>query len=561
MAALIGIGHGSIAEQLQPLSTRIRQSRPSIVPVSQMSILLQSEDCEQVFCNSRQLILRWIADRAGRDLPNLAWNGDSFDLEEIGAQRVAAVALEGPTYWAARLDDSDKHIPQRVWTTEVGLGKTPEGGVLVGTRLTCVTRGASPPFDRSLPGFVRRLIETGLASLDGRHLTLEPWLVRSDADVDQLLTLMRSRQRRADIIVFSLPDGSEDAAKTVANAPLINQRTLGAAHVAILCSPASFALSARVGKEFSVFRQAVRTYRPGFDSARDQPFTHPLAMPDRIISWRDGGAESFERFLIEQTLARSVLESDMEERVPSFTTVRQIGARLRREAASASGTDDKDLLVLALEENSALSSDLAEQKEEYDGLLIAAEREASDARQAREEMAAIVHGLRARVEMLDHRVKELAGRDPEIPIPMNLEGLEIWGRENLAGSIVLHNRALQGAKKSEYNDPSLVYKALLLLRDRYVAMRRFGGDEFKQAYDDALAELGLEESATFAAANYEGDRYEVQYGGRPRLLDRHLKHGNSHEPRLCFRLYFFWDEDTEQVVVGWLPSHLQNRMT
>ena len=48
-------------------------------------------------------------------------------------------------------------------------------------------------------------------------------------------------------------------------------------------------------------------------------------------------------------------------------------------------------------------------------------------------------------------------------------------------------------------------------------------------------------------------------GGKRVELDRHLKKGTNREPRYCFRLYFFWDDTTSQVVVGWLPSHLSTR--
>ena len=49
--------------------------------------------------------------------------------------------------------------------------------------------------------------------------------------------------------------------------------------------------------------------------------------------------------------------------------------------------------------------------------------------------------------------------------------------------------------------------------------------------------------------------------GTKRELDRHLKKGNSRNSRHCFRLYFFWDDEDEQVVVGWLTSHLDTRQT
>ena len=78
-----------------------------------------------------------------------------------------------------------------------------------------------------------------------------------------------------------------------------------------------------------------------------------------------------------------------------------------------------------------------------------------------------------------------------------------------------------------------------------------------------VEDLGLEEAPTFAGprAGEEGDTYFVRYAGRRMELDRHLKKGNSREPRRCFRLYFFWDNDEQQVVVGWMPSHLDTRIT
>ena len=39
-----------------------------------------------------------------------------------------------------------------------------------------------------------------------------------------------------------------------------------------------------------------------------------------------------------------------------------------------------------------------------------------------------------------------------------------------------------------------------------------------------------------------------------RLLGR-----DSRDRRYGFRLYFFWDEEGQVAVVGWLPSHLDNR--
>ena len=111
---------------------------------------------------------------------------------------------------------------------------------------------------------------------------------------------------------------------------------------------------------------------------------------------------------------------------------------------------------------------------------------------------------------------------------------------------------------------SLIYKSLLLLRDHYVPMRREGGLEKKRAFEDGCRALGVDEQSTFHGTRYgkEGETYFVRYGGRRVLLHRHLKKGTAHnDDRRCFRLYFFWDDKEQHVVVGWLPSHLDTQIT
>lgn len=174
-----------------------------------------------------------------------------------------------------------------------------------------------------------------------------------------------------------------------------------------------------------------------------------------------------------------------------------------------------------------------------------------------------VYRLNQRIRTLEDQVKGNAGAAIERPLPGNLEDLKDWADKHLAGSVVLANRALRGAKKSDYEEPALVYRALLLLRDHYVPMRRDGGDELAKAYAEALASHGLEEAGSITATRRgeQGDEYIVQHNGTKRELDRHLKKGNSRNSRHCFRLYFFWDDEDEQVVVGWLTSHLDTRQT
>jgi hypothetical protein len=549
------------ASALAPVAARLRQREATVRPVSQ--VILQLAADERAFTAARNMALRWIDNRAGRKLPKIAWEGETFELEDVGAQRTAAVSITTPHYWAARLDDADRHVPQRVWTTEIGIGQREGGSVLFGCRLLCVTRGEDAAFDRSIPSFVRQIVENQEAKLDGYPVTLNPWVVQSDAEVDSLVSLLSDPRRQNDAVVFALPDDETDITKTAIPAVEVATKTVGTAHIVILTGPASFHLSDRVGKEFSVFRQAVRTYKPGFDPDQDEPFRHPLALPHRITTWSDGGVAGYQTFLIDRILAASVSTRDFEQRLPPFIAVRRTAAELRIATAREAGSSDAELLNLAEEEIGKLRKALDEERGTNAGLWKVAEEERDQALAEAQQAREANRHLRFRIEQQEQQIKAKSGRAVVAPLPNSLTNFADWCAANLSGSVEIHNRAFQGVNKSEYEDVSLIYKSLLVLRDYYVPMRREGGLERKRDYEKACQDLGLEEAPTFAGARAgeEGDTYFVRYAGRRIELDRHLKKGNSREPRRCFRLYFFWDNDEQQAVVGWTPSHLDTRIT
>ena len=110
-----------------------------------------------------------------------------------------------------------------------------------------------------------------------------------------------------------------------------------------------------------------------------------------------------------------------------------------------------------------------------------------------------------------------------------------------------------------------MYKGLLYLSDEYRNVC-LGQDGAKTISDKKLKELEirLDGSISQQLAAEQGDEYFVRFptsASPKRFLEWHLRKGKSKEARYCMAIYFFWDEDTSQIVVGWLPSHLDNRMT
>jgi hypothetical protein len=521
---------------------------------------------DHAFAAVQREVLDWISRKAGRQLPADAWEGHTFELDEVGAQHVATAALDTPRYWAARADDADRYVAQRTWITEIGLAVAPAGGVMFGCRLLVSARGENPPYQPSIPGFVRDAILGGEAFLDGRGISQDLWTVRSKSDVDELYSLMIAKGRRTNICLFSLAEDKDDVTTTAASAIAVHKRTLGAAHVAVLTGSAAFMLTDIVGKEFSVFNRAVRTYRPGFETDADDPLRHPIAFAHRIATWQDSGIEgpdAFENFLVRNCILQTVAGDDLESVLPPFSEVRRVASTISINRAQDSGASKDQLLRLFEGDNAKLRADLDEERAIHDSLLQDAERERDEAQRRADEARSATYSLNQRIRSLEAQHRARGDANVVTDIPSDLSGIKAWADENIAGSVILTNRALRGAKESDYEDPALVYNALLLLRDHYVPMRREGGEELAKSYHDSLLHLGLEDSLSITSTRLgeQGDEYLVQHNGRKRELERHLKKGSSRESRHCFRLYYFWDEEDQQVVVGWLTSHLGTRET
>jgi hypothetical protein len=144
--------------------------------------------------------------------------------------------------------------------------------------------------------------------------------------------------------------------------------------------------------------------------------------------------------------------------------------------------------------------------------------------------------------------------------PPNLDGLPAWALAQ-SDRITILPRALNGAKKSLYENPAAVYGALELLAGPYRAHRL--GELDKQGFTAALSEAGLQLAGSVGSsiAGSHGEDYFVTWRGRRRFLEMHLLKGGGRDERYCLRIYFFWDDATGQAIVGWLPSHLNNSLS
>lgn len=549
----------TLKEQLTSIRNRTFAKSAMVQPVSQVAFECESVNTQSAFLAAQKEVLKWVARRAGRQLPDKAWDGQTFDLSDVGSQPTAAVAIEKPRYWAVRIDDADKEVARRTWTTEISIGIAPNSNTLFGCRLFCAALGDNPPFSPTIPGVIKQIIGCVNAKLDDRRITKTAWAI-DHSNADKLIALLLNPTRKRPVYVLSIPEHD--------STPLISADTLacdivGAAHIAVLSTEATFELTNALGREFSVFNGAVRTYQTSFDPESDEPSRHPLALAQSIRNWPEGGKEGFADLLVRQALRASVANRQaMEDDLPPFITAQAISREEAQEKAKKENKSDAELLELAVDENESLKKGLQEQEKMYDGLLESADREQRQVIGERDEAKANAAKLRSRVICLEQVLKS-KGVKSEIETPKTFKNLQEWESQHLSGSVVILNRAYRAAKKSSLKNPKLAYQALLVLRDHYVPMRRESSHDKQKAYKAALGKLGLEESPSFsgARASEQEDKYIVQYEGRKRWLDKHLKKSNARDERYAFRLYFFWDKETRQVIVGWFPSHLPTRIS
>ena len=174
------------------------------------------------------------------------------------------------------------------------------------------------------------------------------------------------------------------------------------------------------------------------------------------------------------------------------------------------------------------------------------------------------HRLQQRIAALDGAESAPADDAPsdDGPVPPleSYAELPAWTERHFPGRVALAGRALRALKSAAFEDVALVGKAIELLGTAYHDIKTQGGKPSREVYDGALRELRLQEAPGLSrtAQGRARDDFSIEWNGRRLVLDRHLKNNaRTRDPRHCFRLYFAWDEESGQVVIGHLPGHMK----
>ncbi len=514
---------------------------------------------EEAYSRLISIVLRFVGKTFKMPLPGEAEEHLGFELSDEGLH-CECVAVPERLLWAIHFDYIDRD--DLTWFYDVSMIRE-DNGLIFGIIIEVSPKTDARPLQDNL-SLVKALLDSNLLS-QGKPIADNLWPVRDAEEVDSLINLLSDDHRTLPVMVVSeLNRVSRYSRSYMIDANYLAKQVKGFAIVVRLAFKATFPLAERVGRSWAVFDGACRTYYPKVDFENGIPVHHPSTLRDQITYWvQDGrrGWEAYTDFLINvahTASARSRIDWSGLYFVPD---ARILAAEI--EMAHALHETNAPERERAMQNHiAALQKKLQSAETDNADWLEEVEKASQIAEYYKQQNAA----LRMRLDAMRAHLHQQNVDTPnmDIPIPDNYDEMGDWVRKHLAGQLVLHPRAERAAGKAEYEDVALVYKALLTLANEYRDSRM--GVSSDEAFKADLARLGLDFAGSIdkSRAGQEGDAYYVNYPigttGRE-FLEYHLSKGTRHEDRYCLRIYFFWDDESKQVVVGWLPSHLNNRIS
>lgn len=511
--------------------------------------------------------LKWVQEKHHQELPQGAWNLEPFRVDETNAT-ILAVTLE-EEYWALRLRQPDipfknrRAIAGRSWTTDISLERKADGEICFFIRVIC----SSQAFDNPPVAYSRPLVLKSLADEFGlykeQQLLSEPLALDGIQDLSDLMHYLLEPSRRTPVVVLSEMDRKDPfhASHPYGLDELdLAQRLTGLAHVYCIPWKLAFHWSELVGKEWSVYDGGVRCYYPLLNFDTQDPYQHPLTYKSRVRYWQHGQEEgpiAFSRFLT-QKLAEETTRHPEEISDAIFYAELQPMVARRRLETSGSPNVISETLSKPPDDSGQFHLDWESLAEEYARDFDLAKQEC---RHYKEEIRKLK--LQNQSLLASLKAVSAAGVVAE-SMPERYEEVSEWVEQEFAGRLLLVPRAKRALKDADYDNLGLVLQCLRLLANEYIEMKQ--GCLPKPEFDALLGSLNVELQRSLADERVGefASQYFVEYppgSGRKERLDWHLSSGNSRESRYCLRIYFFYDEEMERVVVGWLPSHLDNRLT
>jgi hypothetical protein len=509
--------------------------------------LLDGAEHAKVVNAARQQVLKWAQKRCGGQLPVEAWRCESFDFLS-GGRNSSAVRIEtdNADIWAIRADDPDKEVPERVWTTEVVVGVAPGQKPRFSARLLVSTPEAELVVEPHVPGFILQVADNCQLIKSGRLLSANHWVVSDESEADELAEFLADAGRSLPVIAISTAPDINNGKPLIAPGELA-RALLGLAVVVQVELEASWALTRRFGKLRSVFGGAVRLYRQGFNEEAD-PYAHRLVIADQLKTAEQ--RRQHQRWLRQVAAHESVRANPLGRDVLAFSSLRTAGLALRQERVAVAGEDTHAQLEAANATIEALKVDVEE--------ALKSQKWLSDEHKDAEERARVAENQARtsalRIQLLLEQLKSKGiAPDEGIVLPATWDEFADWCDEHLAGRVVLTSSARRGARDPEFQDIQTAAQCLLWLANECRESRLGDGD-------GSLRDVPVIDG--YRNSPCGGDEYQFVWQERRLTADWHIKNnGNTRDPARCLRIYYCWDQETQQIIISDMPAHRRTGAT
>lgn len=234
--------------------------------------------------------------------------------------------------------------------------------------------------------------------------------------------------------------------------------------------------------------------------------------------------------------------------VLEFAAVRTASRKLRRENLTEQKAPDAELLKVAESVIQGLEAQLAAKDQEISEyvheVVITEER----ALAAEQENRSLIFKLR----QINNKSSQESAEPDQLPRPKSWAEFSDWLDLTFPDRIVLTPAARRMVRDPEFESVEAVARAIVWLATDHHQRRIEGGGSTR----DETIEPGV------LNAPCGGDSYNTVWQGRRYLVDQHLKSGgNSHDPKRCLRIYYFWEPDLQQTIIDHLPSHRRTNAT
>lgn len=490
---------------------------------------------------ARKEVLEWAQVRGGKEFPAKAWAFQPFE-NLAGGRNCTGVRIDKARcdVWAIRVDDPDKTVPGRIWTTEVVVGLLEDQPPFLSTRLLVCTREEELHIEPHVPNLLPQVAEKCGIWCGPYRLTPEPWLIESESDSGSLVEMLLNSERRLPVFVLTVPEDSDDPNRPLLDASALSRATLGLAHVAVLPAEHTWALTKALGKMRSVYSGAVRAYLTDFSKASD-PYSHRLVLAEHLRT--PDGERQCTRWLRTLAARESVRRFRLDKDVLNFSTVRNSSLEFKQKKLKVEGASEREQLSAAMQRIKALEKQIEEEKASLEYFSNEHSLAEDRAEAAEVQSRAAAFRIQTLLAQLTANGEEPAG----IALPDSWEDFANWCDVNLAGQVMLTPHARRSVRAPVFEDVELAARCLLWLATK-------GRDWFIGGGGGTIRDEPVEDGVRNAHCG--SDQFDFEWQGDHYTADWHVKNGgNTREPRRCLRIYYCWDASTQQIVIADMPAH------